>query len=658
MRRLLGGWMFHGGYRARRADGRWLSTLVGVLGSRGAGVLVALDAALVTLSFALVMVFRHDGVVPHDAWHSFLWFAPVAVLVFVVVQSMGGLYSRIWRFASVLEARHLLTAGVASGALLLAADLAAGRFVDRPVPLTVVVAGSTVSTGLIGCTRFQSRLLAVRRRSETSAGLRVVVVGAGDTGAALVRQMWHSPKAGLVPVALIDDDPGKQGRTVLGIRVVGSTDGLARAIRSSNAHQVVLAVPSAPRELVRRVAAQAEAAGVPLRVVPDYDDIVRSGMRLQDVRDLRIEDLLGRAQVETDLDAVRALLQGRRVLVTGAGGSIGCEIARQVAGCEPELLVLLDHDETHLHDVASTMPGTPTLELADIRDRDRVVLAFRRHRPEVVFHAAAHKHVPILESHPDEAVLTNVVGTDNLIHAARLAGVGHFVLISTDKAVEPASVMGASKRVAELLTVQAARESGLPFCAVRFGNVLGSRGSVIPTFMRQIEAGGPVTITDPRMTRYFMSIPEAVQLVLQAAALARGREIFMLEMGEPVRIIELAKRMIHLSGRRVGTDIEIRVTGVRPGEKLEEQLRCPDERPASTSHPAILRLQPQVPDGPSLRSAVATLADLSRADDRAAVRRHLLAFAGNPRTWAPPLPEQAQPIDLTLGAGTWTPSTT
>ncbi|MCY7288573.1 MAG: polysaccharide biosynthesis protein, partial [Cryobacterium sp.] len=373
---------------------------------------------------------------------------------------------------------------------------------------------------------------------------------------------------------------------------------------------------------------------------------------------LRIEDLLGRAQVETDLVAVRHLLEGRRVLVTGAGGSIGAEIARQVAACSPAHLVLLDHDETHLHDVATTMSFPVVLDLADIRDADRLSRALVGHRPDIVFHAAAHKHVPILEDYPDEAVRTNILGTDNLLDAAQRAGVSRFVLISTDKAVQPSSVMGASKRMAEFLTVRAARETGLPYCAVRFGNVLGSRGSVVPTFMRQIEAGGPVTITDARMTRYFMSIPEAVQLVLQAAALSSGGEVFMLDMGEPMRIIDLAKRMIRLSGRRVGTDIEIRVTGTRPGEKLEERLRCDDELPESTAHPSVIRLNPFVPDGDTLLAAITTLAGLSAHEQREAVKHHLIGFTRHAQAMAGAAPPMQRTIDLESGEVTWTPSTT
>ena len=357
-------------------------------------------------------------------------------------------------------------------------------------------------------------------------------------------------------------------------------------------HQAILAVPTAAMADIRRAADLADEARVPLRVLPPVHEIIGGRVQTSAVRDLRIDDLLGRSPVDTDLAAVRALIGGRRVLVTGAGGSIGSEIARQVAECGPAELLLLEHDETHLHELLATLHTTvrSTALLADVRHRDQVIRLFLQHRPEIVFHAAAHKHVPLLEEHPCEAVKTNVMGTRNVVDAAVAAATERLVFVSTDKAVAPSSVMGATKRLGEVMTLAA---GGLDrhYCAVRFGNVLGSRGSVIPTFVRQIEAGGPVTVTDARMTRFFMSIPEAVQLVLQAAALSGGSEIFMLEMGEPVRIIELAKRMVRLSGYRPGADIEIRVTGMRPGEKLEEELRTPAEMPTPTEHPSIVALR-------------------------------------------------------------------
>ena len=340
---------------------------------------------------------------------------------------------------------------------------------------------------------------------------------------------------------------------------------------------------------------------------------------IRQAREPRIEDLLGRTPVPTDLESVRRSLTGHRVLVTGAGGSIGSEICRQVSSLDPALLVLLDHDETHLHDTAATLNGPCTQALVDIADRGAVLEVFDRYRPEVVFHAAAHKHVPVLEDHPSAAANTNVLGTRNVVDASVAAGASRFVQISTDKAVRPSSVMGASKRLAEQ-TVLARAPEGAAYSTVRFGNVLGSRGSVIPTFARQIAQGGPVTVTDPRMTRFFMSVEEAVQLVLQASVLSRGGEIFMLEMGQPVRILDLAERMIRLSGCQVGIDIPIEITGIRPGEKLNEVLSTPDEEVLPTSHPYINRLLPTKADPEVFEAELVKLEGAVGDRDQDAVR--------------------------------------
>ena len=545
-----------------------------------------LDALLIAGGYCVVMLVRTVGEASPTQWADVLRFLPLAVVVTLFVAWRWGLYGQIWRYAGIAEARRVLLAGITSAVLVTAVSLLVGR----PFPMSVSLFGSMAVTLLIGGVRFQSRLFSFNRRREDVHGLRVAVLGAGEAAAELVRHMRRDPKAGLVPVALFDDDPRSRGRSCAGVPVVGPFESLLELARTEELHQVILAIPTASNAEVRRAADLADRAGLPLRVLPPVQELVGGQVRTSSIRDLRIDDLLGRSPVPTDLASVRALLEGRRVLVTGAGGSIGSEIARQVAACDPASLLLLDHDETHLHDVMSSLTSPAIPLLTDIRHRDHVARVFADQRPDVVFHAAAHKHVPLLESHPCEAVKTNVQGTRNVLDAARAVGVERFIFVSTDKAVEPSSVMGATKRLGERLTLDAA-EAGQRFSAVRFGNVLGSRGSVIPTFLRQIASGGPVTVTDARMTRYFMSIPEAVHLVLQAAALSEGGEIFMLEMGEPVRILDLAARMVRLSGFRPGADIEIRVTGIRPGEKLEEELRQTCERPEATSHPSVCALR-------------------------------------------------------------------
>jgi FlaA1/EpsC-like NDP-sugar epimerase len=369
---------------------------------------------------------------------------------------------------------------------------------------------------------------------------------------------------------------------------------------------------------------------VALRVLPSIREVVDGRITARDIRDLQIEDLLGRQQVSVDMEAVASILRGRRVLVSGAGGSIGAEIARQVAALEPESLVLLDHDETHLHDLITDLHGHGEVQiaLADIRQQGRVLSVFDRHRPEVVFHAAAHKHVDVLELHPEEALATNILGTANVTDAAIATGVRRFVLISTDKAVRPQSVMGASKWFGEQIVRSV--DGGCVFCAVRFGNVLGSRGSAIPTFLRQIALGGPVTVTHPDMARYFMSIREAVLLVLQAAALSRGGEVFTLDMGDPVNILELARRLIRLSGRVPGRDIPIEFIGVRPGEKLVEDLVDPGEESVPSEHPTIIVSRPLRPERAALRQAMRELEALAGGGRTTDLAERMKALASRP----------------------------
>jgi len=445
----------------------------------------------------------------------------------------------------------------------------------------------------------------------------------------VLKDIRGNPSLGLDPVGIVDDDVRKIGRALYEVPVLGNRASIPPLAARLRVDQVLLAIPSATGELVRDVAALCEEAAVSLRVLPSVREIVGGRITARDIRDLGIEDLLGRQQVQIDLEAVGAILRGRRVLVTGAGGSVGSEIARQVASFDPASLCLLDHDETHLHDILIELDGTKGVEgaLADVRDRDRILRLFVDIRPEVVFHAAAHKHVPVLEAHPDEAVLTNVLGTANVVDSAVGAGVHRFVLISTDKAVRPTSVMGSTKWFAEQI-VRSVDGNGCAFSAVRFGNVLGSRGSVIPTFLRQIARGGPVTVTDPSMTRYFMSIQEAVQLVLQAAAISQGGEVLTLDMGTPVNILDLARKLIRLTGRVPDRDVPIVIVGPRPGEKLVEDLLDPEEEPLPSSHPSILVSRPPVPDRPALRRALRELEALLGQGDGAGLGARMKALAG------------------------------
>jgi FlaA1/EpsC-like NDP-sugar epimerase len=581
--------------------------------------LAALDAVLVAAAFTAMLVLRYDVDVPSTAWGNLPRFLLVAVGLQLVANRVAGLYGPVWQHASIVEAKRIVASGIGACLLLLAWQATGARL----VPLSVVVSGSLAATGLVGALRFHSRLFAFNRRQRGDA-TRVLIIGAGHSAGALLREIDRSREGELVAVALLDDDPRKVGRSIGATPIAGTIDDLVQVGTDYRADLVLLAIPSAGSPLVRRVADAVAELHLPLKVLPSVAELMNGEPQLHDVRDLSIDDLLGRQPIATDLASVARMLAGRRVLVTGGGGSIGSEIVRQVAAYAPAKLLVLDRDETNLFDAMATIGNEATPVLLDIRDRDRLRRLFERERPEIVFHAAANKHVPLMESHPAEAAATNVLGTRNLVAAAREAGVQHFVFVSTDKAVEPANVMGASKRIGEQLVLGHAPEGGA-WCAVRFGNVLGSRGSVVPTFMRQIREGGPVTLTHPDMTRFFMSIPEAVQLVLQAAALADDRQIFMLDMGAPVKILDLANRMISLAGLRAGVDIELQITGLRPGEKLTEELYTLDESPSGTVHPKIFQLKPKVRRLEDLQHLTADLSRCLTAYDDDRIRDLLLA---------------------------------
>jgi len=571
---------------------------------------MVLDAIAVVVAYGVAEILYFRDHPPALYWRHFLAFACLAVVVHLTANSLLGLYGRIWRHAGIEEARQVLLAAMVALAVLLGLRVLWQALKVEFVPIAVVILGCMFLTMAMGALRFHSRLFAWQRGARGSGQLRVGVIGSRDAGASAIREMLRSPGAGLTPVAVFDDDGRGHGLSLLGVPVVGGIEDIPDAVDRYTIQQVFLAIPNPDPRLVERALRACDGAGISMKVLPSVKDIVAGKpqtVTLRRAREPQIEDLLGRAPVDTDLGAVGAALNGTRVLITGAGGSIGSEIARQVASFKPAQLMLLDHDETHLHDVAVALPGVTDQLLVDVADRGAVMDAFLRYRPEVVFHAAAHKHVPVLEEHPVEAARVNVLGTENVVDAAVAAGVERFVLISSDKAVRPSSVMGASKQMAEQVLL-ARFPAGSAYCAVRFGNVLGSRGSVIPTFSRQIASGGPVTVTDPRMTRFFMSVQEAVQLVLQASVLSNGGEIFMLEMGHPVRILDLAERMIRLSGYELGTDIEISIVGRRPGEKLHEELFDPEEEILPTAHPSICRLVP-VPG----RDVEAGLASLHRA---------------------------------------------
>ena len=599
---------------------------------RGDALLVVLDVIFIIAAYTGLFFARFDGRLPEVFRQRLFGFLLGAVLVQITFTWLWGCYGRTWRHASIDEARRLVIAGCCSGLVLL---VVSGIIGWGRMPLTVLLAGPLLVAFLQGVARFQERLFAFRRSGDRVEGLRVAVVGGGSAGEAAVRAMRQNPRMGLRPVVILDDARELQHRSLHGVPIAGDVDALAEVVRDFGAHQVLLAIKSPGRDLVARVAAGAGRVGVPVQVLPDVSSWVHGLPLLRDVRDLRIDDLLGRRQVDLDLTAVHTLLRDRRVLVTGAGGWIGAEIMRQVLAFAPREVVGLDHDETHLHDAMSGLEGPVRSVLGDVRDPLVLTDVFEQARPDVVFHAAAHKHVPILEDFACEAVRTNVLGTRHVIEAAVRAGASTFVLISTDKAATPTNVMGASKWLAEQVLLDTAPER-MAYRAVRFGNVLGSRGSVVPTFQRQIATGGPVTVTDPRMTRYFMSTAEAVSLVFKAAAIGGDHQLLALEMGEQVNVAELAERMIRLCGLEPGVDIEIRFTGARPGERLTESLAAPGEamEPLDDS---IVALEPTRLSHEDLEVVLDRLAAFADTNDHAGARGALLHAAA-------PRPPVADPV--------------
>ena len=572
------------------------------------------DGILIAFAYMAALAFRSlDGELPAVWWPRVLQALPVLVAVHLTFNVVFGTYGHVWEYASIAEARRVVASTFWASALLIGSSLVLGI---RPVPLSVLVAGALITTGCLGVVRFRSRLFSFHRSLSLEATDRALVIGTGRIAADVVRHATDGPES-LNVVGFVSPEETETVRRLAGLPVLGSLSDIGNLIREYRIAQVVVAVPGA-NDLARELVDLVVDVDVKLRIVPGLDEVLNGSGIGPDIRDLIIDDLLQREVVATDYELVESTLAGKRVLVTGAGGSIGSEVVRQVLKYSPELLVAMDNDETHLHDGMLTWEppsGTRLVPaLVDIRDIAALEYLVKRFKPDVVFHAAAHKHVPILQMWPAEAVKTNVNGTANLLQSSKKYGVERFVLISTDKTVDPRSVMGASKRIAEMLVQSEARDNpDCQYSSVRFGNVLGSRGSVVPTFMAQIRSGGPVTITDERMTRYFMTTSEAVGLVLQAGALSSEGEVFVLDMGEPVRIVDLAHRMIRLAGKVPGRDIEVKVTGARPGEKLEESLSHGDLLPSS--HPKINIAEAGFPTAKNMadiRAHLDSITDLGR----------------------------------------------
>jgi FlaA1/EpsC-like NDP-sugar epimerase len=558
-----------------------------------------------------------------------------------------GLYRRVWEQASIGELEVLARAAIAGTAITTVIGVLIpllGRNLMR-VPLSVLALDALLTSAVITLSRYAVRVNSRRSRMKSCGnGRRVLIAGAGNAGQIMAREIAATPELGLTAVGFVDDDATKLGGLLEALPVLGKLADIPQIVREHEVAEVIIAMPSAPGATIRRVVRAAAEVQVSTRTMPGLYEILSGRVTFSALRRVEIQDLLRREPIETDLGAIRPIVTDQTVLVTGAGGSIGSELCRQIARLQPGRLVLVGHGENSIFEVCEELRRSHarlaiTPVIADIRDRRRMRQLVRDTAPNAIFHAAAHKHVPLMETNVADAISNNVLGTRNVIDAAERAATPYFVLISSDKAVSPSSVMGATKRLAEHLVQLAGKRTGRPYVSVRFGNVLGSRGSVIPTFMKQLSEGGPLLVTHPEMRRYFITIPEAVQLVLQACAMSRNGEVFTLDMGEPVRIVDLATELVRLSGLQVGTDIEIRFTGTRPGEKLFEEMFSDDEEVLATSHPKILRARhtDPVPDLvlrlTSLISAVETGA--SEVQLRSMLRSLVPDFTG---TKGPALP--------------------
>ena len=607
-----------------------------------------LDLLALCLIPMLALALRTDGMAPfRQYWAALVLFTAMAVIVRLAVFARYELYQRYWRFASIDELEQIILAVVVSTAVIFVVFVAVRipllGICDRlpaacGLPRSVPLIDAILVLVVVGGIRFSARLSNawLRRQQPRQATRRVLIMGAGEAGAMMVNEMQANPHLGLEPVGFADDDLYKHDVQIRGLKVLGGRYDIPELARKHKVQQVIIAMPTAPGNVIREVRAICEKAGLPTKTIPGMYELLNGTVSVNQLRDVKIEDLLRRDPVRTDIAAVHELIRGQRVLVTGGGGSIGSELCRQVLRCQPAELIIVGHGENSIFEIYHELRRTvarpdadsPATELVplicDIRSRERLQTIFARYRPAIVFHAAAHKHVPLMEANPSEAVMNNIVGTRNVVETALATDVEHFVMISTDKAVKPTSIMEASKRAAELLVQQAAAQSGRPYVAVRFGNVLGSRGSVVLTFQKQIAAGGPVTVTHPDMRRFFMTIPEAVQLVLQASVLGHGGEVFVLDMGEPVKIVDLARDLIELSGLRVGDDIDIVFSGVRPGEKLYEELFVDGERYGRTQHEKVF-LATNGSSGPraGLEEILPLLEAAALRDDRQAIRSNL-----------------------------------
>lgn len=598
-----------------------------------------IDLLVLITAFVLAFFIRHDGVPPLEAVGRLLLTGPYVVTGEYLILVAFAVPRLSWRYVSLRDVRTIFLATVTASVVLFAVRLVLGELAPAYPVLRhgiisfgvlagnfalafLGVAGVRVLRRMLGEGFETGRITRARGKQEQ---IPTMLIGAGQCGVLMAKELTSRPDLGLLPVGFLDDDTTKHRTVVNGVPVLGSIADLPQQCQERGARQVLVTIASASGKKIREIVEVCDRAGLPVKIIPGLYELADAAVSVSRIRDVAIEDLLGRDAVELDLASIREIVRGRVVLVTGAGGSIGSELCRQILPFEPEALLLVEQAENALFQIHRELlqreARTQLIPLiADVTDELRVDAIFAQHRPALVLHAAAHKHVPMMEWNPGEALKNNVIGTATVAEVAHRHHAERFVLISTDKAVNPTSVMGASKRVAEMYVQALAAKSDTRYATVRFGNVLGSAGSVVPIFREQIEKGGPVTVTDPEMRRYFMTIPEACQLVLQASALGEGGEVFVLDMGEPVKIVDLARDLIRLSGLREGEDIEIQFTGMRPGEKLFEEIATDAEKADATAHPKIFVGRVRRPEHEVVTRWLPEIRELTKhSDARAAV---------------------------------------
>lgn len=580
-------------------------------------LLFFIDIICINFAYILAFLLRFEFTISDVFLGFFAVYVNNIVLITavkLVVFWLFGLYRSLWKYAGTEELLKIVLAGIVATA----ASIVYLEFTQQFFPRSIYVFSCIMDIVLIGGARFGYRIIRdlrkpgamqnfvhlLNRSHEAAEISKVMVVGAGDAGASIIKDIKQHPEHGKRVVVAIDDNPNKLNQTIVNVKIAGDHTAIKHLARKYGVDEIIIAIPSANKKVIQEIVNECNKTRCKMKILPGLGDLINEKVSISKLRDVDIEDLLGREPVQVNLKEISGYLEGKIVLVTGGGGSIGSELCRQIARFKPRKLIALDIYENSVFELSNEIKSTfPNLEfevvIASVRSRQRMRDVFVKYKPHVVFHAAAHKHVPLMEHNPKDAVINNIIGTKNMIDLADEYAVENFVMISTDKAVNPTNVMGATKRVAEMILQEKSTHSRTSYSAVRFGNVLGSNGSVIPLFRKQIERGGPVTVTHEEITRYFMTIPEAVQLVIQAGAMATGGEIFILDMGDPVRIMDLAENVIRLSGYVPNVDIDIKITGLRPGEKLYEELLLDEEGIEKTAHNKIYVGHP-LPPSPEL----------------------------------------------------------